>query len=96
MIFWMKFSSHGTYIRPKSVVEIARMPNVLLREINCRTHRPRTNKMRKPVSKSFARAGELLIPRWPVKCKKVPTISSTPPKSPHHLKQTRPRFSTSP
>ena len=26
LIFWMKFSSQGTYIRPNSVVEMARMP----------------------------------------------------------------------
>ena len=47
LIFWMKFSSHGTYIRPNSVVAMATMPVVLLRETNCRTHRPSTNRMMK-------------------------------------------------
>ena len=49
----MKFNSQATYINPKSVVEMARMPAVLLRERNWRMHNPRTNKMRKLVSKSF-------------------------------------------
>ncbi len=54
----MKFSSHGTYIRPKSVVAMAMMPAVLDLAKNWRRHRPSTNRMRKPVSKSFTRAGE--------------------------------------
>ena len=40
LIFWMKFSSHGTYIRPKSVVRNGDYAGVLLRETNCRMQKP--------------------------------------------------------
>ena len=49
--------------------------------------------IRKLVSKSFTRAGESWVPRCPVRFKNVPTMSIRPPTSPHHLKQTTPRFS---
>ena len=92
----MKFNSQGTYIKPKSVVEIARMPAVLLREKNWRKHKPSTNRIRKLVSKSLTRAGEPDRPTTPVRFRNVPTISSKPPKIPQPLKQTRSRFSTRP
>ena len=88
----MKFNSHGTYISPNSVVEIATIPAVLLRATNCRMHNPSTNRMRKLVSKSLTRAGELWMPSLPVRFRKVPTISSTPPAIPEYLKHTSSRF----
>ena len=83
----MKFRSHGTYMRPSSVVAMAMMPVVLVLDDSCRTHRPRTNRMMKPVSKSFTRAGEPCMPMRPMRFKKVPTISRTPPSNPQYLKQ---------
>ena len=54
----MKFKSHGTYIRPRSVVAMARMPVLTRRETNWRMHSPKTKRMKKLVSKSFIRDGE--------------------------------------
>ena len=91
----MKFNNHGTYISPNSVVEIARMPAVLLRETNCRTHKPSTNKIRKLDSKSFALPGNSRFTgSTPVSAKNVPAIKSSPPRIPHGLKQTKSRFAT--
>ena len=92
----MKLSSHGTYIRPNNVVEIATRPAAFDLETNCRTHKPSTKTMRKLVSKSFTRAGEPVVPRWPVRFKKVPIISSSPPMTPEILKLAKPRFSAMP
>ena len=72
------------------------MPAVLLREKNCRRHKPSTNRMRKLVSKSFTRAGEPEVPICPVRFRNVPTINSTPPKMPQRSKQTRSRLAASP
>ncbi len=92
----MKFNNHGTYIKPKRVVEIARIPAVFVFEKNCRRQRPRTNKIRKLVSKSFTLAGDPVVPRLHVRLRNVPSINRTPPSMPHSLKHTSDRFSASP
>ena len=82
LIFWMKFSSHGTYIRPKSVVEMATIPVVVWRERNWRMHNPKTNRMKKLLSKSLTRDGRAADPNRRRYQQNVAASRSTPPKMP--------------